>query len=174
MCFNSHLSLFSTSLPAVFLASILMGRQEWVGTNKSWSLGSGRICFGDVYMLIYRASLADETVKEPACNAGDLGLIPGLGISPGEGNGNPLQYSCLENSMDRGAWRVTVAKSQTWLMTKHNTHMHVLLSFRCPFNCQPWLFLFLCLTPGDFPNSPVVKTLSFQCKRHGFDPWLGN
>ena len=42
--------------------------------------------------------------KEAACNAGNLGLIPGLGRSPGEGNGNPLQYSCLENFMDRGAW----------------------------------------------------------------------
>ena len=42
--------------------------------------------------------------KESACNAGDLGLIPGSGRSPGEGNGNPLQYSCLENPMDRGAW----------------------------------------------------------------------
>ena len=41
--------------------------------------------------------------KESACNSGDQGLIPGLGRSPGEGNGNPLQYSCLENSMDRGA-----------------------------------------------------------------------
>ena len=40
-------------------------------------------------------------------NAGDTGLIPGSGISPGEGNGNPLQYSCLENSMDRGAWWAT-------------------------------------------------------------------
>ena len=54
--------------------------------------------------------------KESACNAGDLGSIPGLGRSPEEGNGNPLQYSCLENSMDRGAWRATVhgvAMSQT-------------------------------------------------------------
>ena len=54
--------------------------------------------------------------KESACNAGDTGLIPGSGISPGEGNGNPLQYSCLENSMDRGSWLATVpgvAKSQT-------------------------------------------------------------
>ena len=42
--------------------------------------------------------------KETACKAGDLGLIPGLRRSPGEGNGNPLQYSCLENPMDRGAW----------------------------------------------------------------------
>ena len=56
--------------------------------------------------------------KGSACNAGDLGLIPGSGRSPGEGNGNPLQYSCLGNPMDRGAWRATVhgvAKSQTRL-----------------------------------------------------------
>ena len=55
--------------------------------------------------------------KESACNAGDPGLIPGLRRSPGEGNGYPLQYSCLENSMDRGAWQATVygAKSQTRL-----------------------------------------------------------
>ena len=43
-------------------------------------------------------------VKASACNVGDLGLIPGWGRSPGEGNGNPLQYSCLENPMDGGAW----------------------------------------------------------------------
>ena len=57
-------------------------------------------------------------VKASACNVGDLGSIPGSGRSPGEGNGNPLQYSCLENPMDGGAWRATVhgvAKSQTWL-----------------------------------------------------------
>ena len=47
--------------------------------------------------------------KEPACSAGDLGFIPGSGRSPGEGNGYSLQYSCLENSMDRGVWRVTVS-----------------------------------------------------------------
>ena len=46
--------------------------------------------------------------KESACNAGDLGSIPGLGRSPGERNGNPFQYSCLGNSMDRGTWQATV------------------------------------------------------------------
>ena len=54
--------------------------------------------------------------KESACNVEDLGSNPGSGRSPGEGNGNPLLYSCLENSMDRGAWQATVhgiAKSQT-------------------------------------------------------------
>ena len=47
-------------------------------------------------------------VKNPPANAGDASLIPGSGRSPGEGNGNPLQYSCLENSMDKGAWWATV------------------------------------------------------------------
>ena len=46
--------------------------------------------------------------KESAYNGGDPGLIPGSGKSPGKGNGNPLQYSCLENPMDRGAWGATV------------------------------------------------------------------
>ena len=46
--------------------------------------------------------------KESACQAGDIALIPGSRRYPGEGNGNPLQYSCLENSMDRGAWGATV------------------------------------------------------------------
>ena len=58
--------------------------------------------------LSYLGFLHNSVSKESACNAGDLGLIPGLGRSPGEGNGNPLQYSCLENPMDRGAWRATV------------------------------------------------------------------
>ena len=59
-------------------------------------------------------------VKASACNAGGLGSIPELGRSLGEGNGNPLQYSCLENPMDGGAWWATVhgvAKSQTRLKT---------------------------------------------------------
>ena len=60
-------------------------------------------------------------VKNPPANAGDirdLGSVPGLGRSPGEGNGYPFQYSCLENPMDRGAWWAAVhrvAKSRTWL-----------------------------------------------------------
>ena len=56
--------------------------------------------------------------KESTCNAGDLGLIPGWKSSPVEGNGNPLQYSCLENTMDRGVWQATIygiTKSRTQL-----------------------------------------------------------
>ena len=61
-----------------------------------------------------------QCLKNLPVNARDAGSIPGWGRSPGERNGNPLQYSCLENSMDRGAWQDTghgVAKSQTWLST---------------------------------------------------------
>ena len=56
--------------------------------------------------------------KESACNGGHLGSIPGLGRSPGEGNGNVLQYSCLENPMDRGVWRATVHE-----VTKRQTRL---------------------------------------------------
>jgi len=53
---------------------------------------------------IFWASLVAQMVKESDCNVGDLGSIPGLRRSPGEGNGYPLQYSCPKNSMDRGSW----------------------------------------------------------------------
>ena len=67
---------------------------------------------------LYKGLPGGSDGKESACNAGDQGLVPGLGRSLGEGNGNPIQYSCLENSMDRGAWRATVhrlAKGLKWL-----------------------------------------------------------
>ena len=75
--------------------------------SSIWKWGWGPLCF-----------LCSSVCKESACSAGDPHSIPGLGRSPGEGNGNPLQYSCLENTMVRGAWRATVhvvAKSQTQL-----------------------------------------------------------
>ena len=56
-----------------------------------------------------------SVVKNLSANTGQVGLIPGLGRSPGEGNGNPLQDSCLENSMDRGAWRAIVHRvAKNW------------------------------------------------------------
>ena len=78
--------------------------------------------------------------NESACNTGDPGSVPGLERSSGEGNGNPLQYSCLENPMDGGAWQATVhgvAESQTRLSdftstclpvgTMRETHTHTVL-----------------------------------------------
>ena len=67
------------------------------------------------YMYTYSSFPDDSTGKEFACNVGDSCSTSGWGRSPGEGNDNPLQYSCLENSMDRGTWQATVhgfAKSQ--------------------------------------------------------------
>ena len=86
--------------------------------------------------------------KEPACNAGDLGLILEWGKSPGEGHDNPLQYSCLENPMDRGTWQATIheaAKSRTQLSNTHihthtHTHTHTIIIL-------------------GFPGGPVVKNL---------------
>ena len=66
------------------------------------------------------------STKESACNAGNVGLIPGSGKFPGGGNSNPLQYSCLTNSMDREAWQATVhgtTKNQTGLSSWAHTHM---------------------------------------------------
>ena len=65
--------------------------------------------------------------EESAYNTGDMGLIPGSGRSPGGGHGNPLQYSCLENSIDKGAWWAIVhrvAKSQAYLK-RLSTHAHM-------------------------------------------------
>ena len=84
--------------------------------------------------------------KESAYNAGDLGLIPGLGKSPGEGKVHPLQYSGLENSMDRGAWQIIVlefAKNQTQLSN----------------------FLFSHFLRG-FPDGTSSKEPACQCRRH--------
>ena len=96
--------------------------------------------------------------KEPACNAGDLGSIPGLGRSPGEGNGYPLQYSCLENPMDRGAWQATVhgvAKSRT---RQSNFHFCFLPCVGMHSRLPRWL---------------SGKEPACRCRRCGFEHWAG-
>ena len=85
------------------------------------------------YMFLHTLHLASQVaqvIKNPPANAGgirDEGSIPGLGRSPGGGHGNPFQYSCLENTMDRGAWQATVqrvAQSWTWLKPLSTQHAH--------------------------------------------------
>ena len=90
--------------------------QCWRPVSDFIFLGSKITADGDCSHEIKRCLLFGVALpcssdgKESACNVGDLGLIPGLGRSPGEGNSSLLQYSCLENPMDRGAWQAT--KSQ--------------------------------------------------------------
>ena len=73
---------------------------------KSWSTPAWIIASFLLLSCSYTPST--QVSRESACNAEDLGSIPGLGRSPGEGNSNPFQYSCLENPIDRGAWQSTV------------------------------------------------------------------
>ena len=84
--------------------------------EPSYSISSCPIRFiTQTQVKIHLAFHVVLVVKNPPANAGDIrdaGLIPGLGRSPGGGNGNPLQYSCLENPMDRGAWRATVPQGR--------------------------------------------------------------
>ena len=90
------------------------------GKRLGWELGASRWKLG-----IPCSSVS----KESAWNSGDPGSIPGSGRNPGEGNGNPLQYSCLENPTDRGAWQATVhgvARVRHDLVAKHTAH-----KFRC-------------------------------------------
>ena len=108
--------------------------------------------------LQWRASQMVLVVKNPPANAGDLGSIPGSRRSSGGGHSNPLQYSCLENPMDRGAWWATVhgvTKSQTQL--KQISMQHV-LSFTQESMGLPWWL--------------ISKESACQCRRLGFDPWV--
>ena len=73
----------------------LMDTKRGKGAGMNWDIGIY------IYTLLCVGLPCSSNGKESACNAGDPGLIPGSGRSPGEGNGNPLQYSCLENPMDR-------------------------------------------------------------------------
>ena len=96
-----------SSKPAYFWAKVL-----------SWDWSQKLIKYIDIQLTVEN----DTDGKESICSAGDLSSIPRLGRSPGEGNGNPLQYSCLENFTDRGVWGATVhgvTKSQTQLSDWH-------------------------------------------------------
>ena len=88
---------------------------------------------------------------------GDLGSIPGLGRAPGEGHGDPLQYSCLENPMDGGAWWTTVHRvTKSWTRLSDFTFFLSLHSLK------------------ELPWRLSGKESVCQCKRCGFDPWVGS
>ena len=92
-------------------SSILAWEIPWTEEpGRLQSMGSQRV----KHNLVTKQGFPHSSVgKESTCNAGDLGSIPGLGRSPGEGNANPLQYSCLGNSMDRGAWRLSLGSQES-------------------------------------------------------------
>ena len=113
-------------------------------------------------------------VKNLPANTGDIrdaGLIPGLGRSRGGGHGNPLQYSCLENPMDRGAWRATVhrvAKSQTRLK-QHSTRAH-LRAQRVPSPVSPHP-LSIRQTPTFTPRNSLHQEMAHKAGKKNRETW---
>ena len=110
---------------------------------------------------MFGASQVALVVKNPLVNAGDLrdkGSVPGSGRSPG----NPLQYSCLENPVDRGAWRATVLRRHDWGNAAHTMHTYFFTSLLClPINCK------------SFPGSSTGKESSRNTGDLGLIPGLG-
>ena len=115
--------LYIIKLPTMKRRELLIHPTMWVGLKNSVLSSRNQTQEYILCNCLYKKSFpGGSDGKESACNAEDLGLIPGLGRSPGEGNGNPLQYSCLENSMDRGDCRSIVhgvPENQTQLRDFH-------------------------------------------------------
>ena len=107
------------------------------------------------------ASQVVLVVKNPPANARDVGSNPGSGRSPGEENGNPLQYSCLENPMDRGAWQVTVHRVTKCRTQPSNLAHTCVYTHICPLPLEPPSH------PTPTPPSWVITELSSQCCTRG-------
>ena len=100
--------------------------------GEEWSNHSSLHSIREVLYVQWQGFPGGSVVKNPPAFAGDTGSIPGSGRSPGGMNGNPLQYSCLENPMDRGAWWTIVlgvVKSWTWLNEHTQTHIYTMGNF---------------------------------------------
>ena len=106
------------------------------------------------------ASLVAPDSKASAYNAGDLGSIPGPGRSPGEGNGNPLQYSCLENPMDWASWEATVhGVAKSWTQLGDFTSLREFIKWP-PWPIQPWKIYLAC---GQHVILPYWTPISCSC-----------
>ena len=137
------------------------------------------VLWGDknyLYKNVFLGLPGGSVVEKPPAKAGDAGSIPGSGKSPGEGNGNPFRYSCLENPMYQGAWRVTaygVAKSRTcliqWCMRAKSFQFYLTLCNLWTLACQAPLSMgfsrqeywrgLSCPSPGDLPH-PGIEPVS--------------
>ena len=106
-------------------------------------------CFQNVsyqeYIIVALGFPGGSEDKESACNEGDQGSIPGSGRPPGKENGYPLQYSCLEKSMDRGAWWATVHGGHKGSDTIAHRHMHIYILHKYPRSP------YCCSFPARFP-----------------------
>ena len=111
----------------------------------------------------YTCFPGDSDSNESACRAGDLGSIPGSGRSPGEGNGYPLYYSCLENSLDRGAWQAMVhgvANSQTRLKQLNTAHSTLFSSWQLYYNSRIIAYFEISVCFLNFKCVVLIDTVS--------------
>ena len=148
---NIFIVLLLTIRAAIHLIILLseLGELGELGSRSSFSLLSIKwdICKNTYHLLMNYVCPGGSDGEESACNAGDLGSIPGLGRFPGEGKSYTLQYSCLKNSMDRGGWRATLSgvakESDTtdWL------------SLSCLRSQITWLYIYTYVYKADIWNS---------------------
>ena len=125
----------------------LLSDRSYITTHLWWA-------FSSLFFVLFLASDGGSSAgKESACNAGDLGSIPGLGSSPGGGRGNLLQYSCLENPMDRGAW---LGCSSSFSGLQRVGHDWASAQHTCDGHCPPPLF---CFSKRQAQNSSSVLTV---------------
>ena len=118
--------------------------------NHSCEFGMKPTCW-------YRGSRGGLVSKESSCSVGDLGSISGSGRSPGEGNGSPLQYSCQENSMDKGAWWATI-HAVTKSGTRRATNIFTSWALKVLWTIS-LLRVAIRIHGKEFPGGPVVKNL---------------
>ena len=136
---------------------------QWHFFTKEWPYFTLFTWFSLVGFLGISHLCSSSDGKDSACNAGDLDLIPALGRSPGEGNGNPLQYSCLENPMDKGAWWATESQrvGPDWVTSTH-TFCNLDIT-----KAGDWPILLITTSlPLAFHVPQMVKNLSAMQKGH--------
>ena len=149
LCDPVDCSLPGSSIHGIFQAKTL----EWVAisfSRSSWPRGWTQVShivgrrvtiWATREVFILWGFPGGTSVQNPPASAGVTGLIPGSGRSPGESHGNPLQYSCLENPMERGAWQVTVhSVSKRWTQLKQlRTHTFILLVIKSLY-CHRYVY----------------------------------
>ena len=123
--FVERLKIHQGTISITTQSNITLNYMNMISHNWMLKLSNSLFSF-NIYLLStsYIYFPAGSEGKESACNSGDPGSIPGLGRSSGEGNGNPFQYSCLENPMDGGAWRATVPWGRNESDTIDRLHFH--------------------------------------------------
>ena len=144
----THSSVLSWRIPrdwgawwaAVYGVAQSRTQLKWLSSSSSVYM-SVSVCQSVPAFFCYLVSIhyfpGGSEGKKSACSTGDLGSIPGSGRSPGEGNGNPLQHTCLENSMDRGSWQATVHGVTKRVGHDWVTSLH-------PYICSLPLCLYFC------------------------------